>query len=128
MRAYCPGEEHPALHGIPAETIAELCRVHITTARRWKRGEEPPYTALKLIELLTTGNLGVIDLRWQGWRLHHGSLISPDGMDFSPGDIHAMTFLRQLIASYQSAQRLPRQADWVTERWEPSNELDANTA
>jgi hypothetical protein len=61
MRLFKPGGIE-ALNGISAERIAEICRVHITTARRWKRGEEPPFTALELIQLHEGGELGVVDL------------------------------------------------------------------
>jgi len=44
MRAFKTGGID-ALYGISAEVIAELCGVHITTARRWKRGEEPTFAA-----------------------------------------------------------------------------------
>ena len=69
-----------ALYGISAEIIAELCGIHITTARRWKRGEEPTFAALQLIKLFTTGDLVVVDPKWNGWRIRHGLLIAADGM------------------------------------------------
>ncbi len=125
MRRFKP-EGIDALYGISAELIAELCGVHITTARRWKRGEEPTFAALQLIKLFTTGDLVVVDLRWSGWRIKNGTLIAPDGMQFTPGDVQAGPFWQQLAKSYQTEQRLPRQGDWVSERWEVSAELDSS--
>ena len=106
-----------ALNDVTPEVIAEICRVHITTARRWKRGEEPPFTALQLIKLFNDGEIGVVDLRWAGWRLHNGLLFSDDRTTFTPGDVRSIPWLRMQVESYKRDQRLVRQADWVSERW-----------
>jgi hypothetical protein len=123
VRAFRPGTEHPALYAVSADTIADLCKVHVTTARRWKRGEEPPYAALQLIELLSTGNLGVINPAWDGWILKGNSLVAPHGEIFSRGDILSLTFVRQQVAHLQSESRLPRQADWVSGSWQVAKEI-----
>lgn len=123
MRAFRPRREHGALYGITAERIAEFVKVHVTTARRWKRGEEPPYAALQLIELLSTGNLGVINPAWDGWILKGQVLIAPHGEVFSRGDILSLNFVRQQVAHLQSELRCPRQADWLSEKWEEAKEV-----
>lgn len=123
MRAIRPLGEQDALYAIAAETIAELVRVHVTTARRWKRYGDAPYAALRLIEILTTGQLELVDPKWSGWSLKDGKLISPTGTKFSSGEIQAIPFVQQLVASYQSDQRFIAQADWVDERWVPGHEL-----
>lgn len=128
MRLFKPGGGIEALEGVTPEVIAEVCGVHITTARRWKRGEMPPLSALKIIRLHTTGELGEIDLKWAGWRLRHGQLVAPHGEQFETGDVMSIRFLRQLIASYQTDQRYERQADWISEKWEPATEREANIA
>ena len=117
MRAYRPKEAHPALYAIKTEKIVQWTRCHESTARRWKRGEEPPYPATQIVELQSTGNLGMIDDEWDGWRLLDGLLIAPNGDEFAPGDIMATTWWRQLARTYQAEQRLPRQADWISETW-----------
>lgn len=118
-----------ALHGVPAEVIAELCGVHITTSRRWKRGEWPPLSALKVIALHATGRLDAIDTSWSGWSIRHGELVTPDGAySFKPGEVQALPFLKQLIRHYQAEQALPRQADWVSGRWIPSAEIVVQSA
>ena len=125
MRAFQPRIEHPALYGITAETIAGWCGCHVTTARRWKRGEEPPHAAIQLIELLSTGNLGVINPAWDGWVLKGKDLIAPHGEVFSRGDILSLRFLAQQVAHLQSEARLPRQIDWINGRWEVAREVVA---
>ena len=120
MRAFRPIDQHPALYGIQAETIAGIAQVHITTARRWKRGEDPPYAATQLVELLSTGNMGIVDRDWTGWALKDGLLVAPNGDRFSPGEVMSMTYWRALAHSYQAEQRLPRQADWIAGEWVPA--------
>ncbi len=120
MRAFQPPRGHPALYGIPADVIANWTQVHITTARRWKRGEEPPHAAVQMIELRATGELKVVDLAWHGWRLKDGALLSPNGDSFTPNEIMAGPYWRTLVRAYQAEQRLPRQADWVHGEWVPA--------
>ena len=115
----------PELSGVTAELIVELCGVHITTARRWKRGEYPPLSALKVIALYQTGELGAVDPKWNGWSLRNGLLTTPDeAYTFSPGEVQAIPFQKQLIRHYQDEQRLPRQGDWISEKWVPTAELE----
>lgn len=115
-RSYTPGRI-TEIFGLSAEWLAKVCGVHITTARRWKRGEAPPKAALEIIQLRATGELGVVDGAWSGWRLVNGVLYSPEQMDFTPADVRAGPFWRQLARSYQAKQRLPQQADWVAGEW-----------
>lgn len=116
------------LRDVSAEVIAEITGVHITTGRRWKRGEVPPLAALKVIALYQTGELGTVDLKWNGWRLRNGLLISEDGSSFTPGQVRAIPFMAMQIDSYKRDQRFVRQADWITQRWEPAREREAQTA
>ena len=120
MRAYRSKDSHPALYGIKTDKIVQWTRVHESTARRWKRGEDPPYSAVRLVEIQSTGNLGIIDDEWDGWCLKDGVLVAPNGEQFTSGDIMATTFWQQLAKSYQLEQKLPRQADWVAEAWVPA--------
>jgi hypothetical protein len=126
MRAFWPRQEHNALYGITAEVIAKIAKVHVTTARRWKRGEEPPYAALRLIEFVTTGNLEVADSTWTGWRLRDGKLIAPHGEEFTRGEILSIRFMAQQVAHLQSELRCPRQADWISEKWDMAPEVAIN--
>lgn len=54
--------------------------------------------------------------------MREGQLISPDGKSFTPGDVLSTTYWQQLAKSYQTEQRLARQADWIDEKWKPALE------
>ncbi len=122
QRSYRPGEINE-LYGITAERIAEWIGCHVTTARRYKRGEEPSKAALELIRLRSTGDLGVVDPEWTGWRLIKGELVSPEGMQFTTGEVRAGPYWRRLAQSYQQRSKLPQQADWVQGEWTPAREV-----
>ncbi|MEX2122367.1 MAG: DUF3653 domain-containing protein [Woeseia sp.] len=127
MRLFKPGGI-PELNDISAELIAEICRVTSRTARRWKRGEYPPFTALKVIQLYKEGELGEIDLKWAHWRLKGGLLVSPDGQQFTPGDVMSIQWLRMQIQSYQRDQRFILQSDWIDQKWRPAPEQEESRA
>ena len=120
MRKFYPPDGHSVLYGINAKQIAAWVHVTERTVRRWKRGEDPPYAATQLVELLSTGNMGIVDKDWTGWALKDGLLVAPNGDRFSPGEVMSMTYWRALARSYQIEQRLPRQADWVADAWVPA--------
>lgn len=122
-RTFAPGRI-TEIWGISAEKIAGWTGVHITTARRWKRGESPPKAALEIIQIRDTGELGVVDKAWAGWRLIDGMLYSPEQMEFTPADVRAGPFWRQLARSYQVRQRLPQQSDWVANEWAPAKAIE----
>jgi Phage protein len=92
----------PDLYGIPVETIALLCKVHIRTARRWKNGERKmPETA----RMILAGDLGAFDPAWRGWAFRDGKLISPEGWEVSPGDVLSLQLMRAQISAYQAKER-----------------------
>lgn len=122
-RKFTPGRS--PLYGTSAEKISEWTGVHITTARRWLRGEEPPRTALVLIQLMNGDvDLGVLWPDWAGWRIRGERLVGPNDVGYTAGEILATDYWRSLIRHYQAEQRLPRQADWVEGAWTPAPELD----
>jgi hypothetical protein len=92
--------------------------VHISTARRWKRCEnDAPESAIRLVEIFENRALEVFDPAWSGWRIANGKLVSPEGLEFTSGDVLAIMFQSQLIAEYRAEQRFALQADWIAERW-----------
>lgn len=123
-RAFMPGNPHPSLADWSAERIAETAGVHVTTARRWKRGESPPLSATRLIQMELNGSLGAIHRDWAGWHLKDGALVSDDGTCFTPGEVRAIPFMRMQIESYKRDQRFIRQADWIDEAWKPAPEQE----
>jgi|SRR5581483_10448847 len=89
-------------YGIPAAVIAQLCRVDIATARRWKRGAtRMPKTS----EMILTGDLGYFDPAFRRWRVLGGKLISPEGWEAGPGDILSIPLLRAQVSAYQAKER-----------------------
>lgn len=92
----------PGLFGFSVKHIAEVCRVDITTARRWKRGAIcPPIGAVALLN----GDLGFLDPLWSGWKLCHGSLFSPESWEITKNDVLATPLARHQLAAYQSENR-----------------------
>ncbi len=88
-------------YGIPAATIARICKVDIRTARRWKSGERRmPETA----RMVQAGDLGTFDSAWRGWALRGGKLISPEGWELSPGDVLSIPLMRAQINTYQAKE------------------------
>lgn len=82
--------------------IARLCKVDLTTARRWKRGAIcPPETALMIL----AGDLGVFDPTWRGWTIRGETIYSPEGWEATMGDVRSLPLLRQINASYRSENR-----------------------
>lgn len=105
---YVANPENP-LYGIPIKEIARICRVDLTTARRWKRGARcPPESAL----LLILGDLGCFDPSWKGWRIYKSSLVSPEGWEIAKGDVISSPILRQQLAAFKAElKRLRETAD-----------------
>jgi hypothetical protein len=90
------------LYGIPKETIAAICKVHIRTAARWKSGQRRmPETA----RMILAGDLGAFDPAWRGWAFRDGKLISPDGWETTPGDVVSIPLLRAQVSAYQAKER-----------------------
>ncbi len=55
--------------------------------------------------MLLCGDLGCVDPQWSGWRLHKGSLVSPEQWIISLPEVIALPLLRQRIAAYESEIR-----------------------
>jgi hypothetical protein len=103
--------------GYGAEQLAALTGVHVSTARRWKRGEPVPAAAARLLAILLTGDLGLISRAWRGWALRAGTLAGPDGMTATPPEVLAIPFVRAQVQAYQARARFAVQADWVDGRY-----------
>jgi hypothetical protein len=99
-------------YGIPAEFIAALCGVDLSTARRWKNGTSRiPMTARKLL----AGDLEAFDPVWRGWTVKRGELVSPEGWIATPGEVRSIPLLRarisQLERMVRDATRLEEQPE-----------------
>ena len=96
------GKPHSCLYGIPVKEIARICRVDLSTARRWKRGAIcPPQTAVWILE----GDLGCFDPAWARWRIQSGDLVSPEGWAITVNDVLATPLLRAQLATYMTENR-----------------------
>lgn len=66
---------------------AQMLQVTQRTVHNWESGAtRPPFAAYKLMRLLASGDLGLMCSKWDGWLLHRGKLVSPEGREFTPGD------------------------------------------
>ncbi len=96
----------PALWGrIRAEELALLTGAHLPTARRWKRAVRLPRWLSVLVRSVAEGWLDDLSPEFAGWCVRGGQLISPEGWQFSPGEIRALPFLRQQLALARVDQR-----------------------
>jgi len=94
------------LYGLPIKEIARICKVDLTTARRWKRGAKcPPQTALMVL----SGDLGWLDPAWEGWRLVGGRIVSPEGWAATPGDVMMVQLAQMTLATYREENRQLKQ-------------------
>jgi len=89
-------------YGIPAEEIARICGVSLTTAKRWKRSKT---SMPKTSAMILNRDLGCFDPAWRGWTLRQGKLISPEGWEAMPGDVLSLPLLRAQVSAYQAEQR-----------------------
>lgn len=97
----------PEIYGIPISELARICQVSVKTATRWKDGTTcPPKSAL----LLLGADLGCFDVRWAGWRVYQGSLVSPEGWEITLGDVISSPLLRQQLAAFKSELKRLRAA------------------
>lgn len=85
--------------------------MHIDTARRWKRTGIVPGANGQLIYLKLNGDLGILSPSWRGWRINNNNLWTPEGDNYSSGDIHAIRLLHQLISELQRQLRKEKQCN-----------------
>lgn len=114
---------HSSLYGIPISEIARICRVDLSTARRWKRGAIcPPYSATVLLD----GDLGAFGEYWRGWRVVGEVIRSPDGwcvrrddalaVPLMLGQIEAMRVeLAGVKGVAEELEEQPRPGEWQVE-------------
>jgi hypothetical protein len=91
-----------SLSEIPIKDLVRICQIDVTTARRWHRGSNlpPPYVLLYLNAVLL-GDLGFIDPAWQGWKLLHGHLYSPESWRISMSDVLASRLHEAQLAAWR---------------------------
>lgn len=93
---------HPSLYGIQIREIQRICRVNVTTARRWKRGALcPPPWAVALL----TGDLGWLSSYWRGWRVQGEEIVPPAAWPIHRDDALSVPLLRAHIQALQAELR-----------------------
>jgi hypothetical protein len=60
--------------------------------------------------MLLAADLGCFDVKWKGWRVHRGSLVSPDGWEITLGDVISSPLLRQQLAAFKTELKRLRAA------------------
>ena|ERR1043165_4754807 len=117
------GRPHSALYGLSIKYIATTCGVSLKTAARWKSGTTcPGLCELAMLER----DLGVWDPAWRGWVLRRGKLISPEGLESTPGEVRGIPYMSSVIATYQAEfRRLRDEADGLEEQPEATEEFPA---
>lgn len=93
----------PQLIGLSAKYIAQVCKVDLATARRWKRGTTClPHTA----NLLLMRDLGCFHENWAGWTIsERGELCSPEDWIVTPGDVRWIRMARAMLGDYRRENR-----------------------
>ncbi len=87
------------LYRLSVKDIARICRVDLTTARRWKRGAKcPPQSAL----ILLCGDLGAFHPDWAGWSINErGELCSPENWIATPGAVRGLQMMHATLGTYR---------------------------
>ena len=81
---------------LSAEELVRLTGAHISTARRWRQHGTMPPVISRALSLVQNAGLGALHAEWQGWRVtEEGTLVSPEGWDFTPGDLRATRVLQR---------------------------------
>ncbi len=86
-------------YGHPDWVIAEVCRVHIQTARHWKSGiRKPGPSAMRLWELHAAER--IVPDAWKGFGFRRDSLYDPEGHEITAQQLRAYPFVLQLANDF----------------------------
>jgi len=92
--------------------LAELTFSSVRSARRWIAAGLAPCIAVRFLELIFRGPLGLISHKWDGWSLRRDVLHSPDGYAFEPGEITSIPLRHAQIAALEfEIRRLQARCD-----------------
>lgn len=81
----------------PAKDLASFFGVHLTTARRWRREHYAPPAVMMLL----AQDLGALDVKWRGWRVREGCLISPEQLVIPLAKVLSLPFMDAQITNLQ---------------------------
>jgi hypothetical protein len=90
------------------KACADLLGCSMSAVRAWDRGtHRVPWSAVKLLRLLRSGDLGALRAEWRGWTLNRNGLVSPEGVAYGRGDLGWWSLTcRQAEAFRRSRQKL----------------------
>jgi hypothetical protein len=97
------------LYGVPAEVIAAVARVSLSTARRYKRSGRLSAAHHALLELVIAGELGAIAPAWRGFLVREDLLWTPHGFALTPGQLCAIPYRLAQLAALERAVAEPQQ-------------------
>jgi hypothetical protein len=93
------GHPTPELYGIPVKELARICKVDLSTARRWKRGAIcPPKTALMIL----ARDLGCFAAQWRGWTVNGEDLVAPSGWCVNRNDALIVPLMHGQISALRA--------------------------
>lgn len=91
------------LNRLTVPQAAELFDVAQRTWRAWERGERKVPRAVTLALQMRLGKLDAFDL--PGWQASNGKIITPDGVEYTAGEINAIYWNEQLARTYKAEIR-----------------------
>lgn len=111
---------HPALYGVPAETIRDLCGVSLRQARAYKAGTAKPHAAvIQLVSLYIEGR--ILGDAFRGWAARGAELVDPEGHHTTQSQLRAYPYVWQLARELArgdavATAALDRYSDLASER------------
>lgn len=101
-------------YGYPVEEIMRVCVVGKATAKHYKRGKRlPSPQAARPWELHIQGR--TLGADWDGFRVHRGELVDPDGLVYTAGEIATIPLLHAQIAELRKQLDKARYAESLGE-------------
>ncbi len=95
-------EYGPHVRHLPAALAAELTGVSVKTVYKWIAGTHPIDARTR--QVLYTRALGLLPHeRWSDWHIdENGRLTAPNGWTFMPGELMALSYIKQLNSGLQA--------------------------
>lgn len=86
-------------YSIPAETIAQVCGVSLSTARSYKNGHRrPSRSVVTLMQLWKDGR--ILGPEFKGFRVHKGTIADPEGNVTTVNQLRGYGMLMQLLREW----------------------------
>ncbi|MDE2055566.1 MAG: hypothetical protein KGI62_12890 [Xanthomonadaceae bacterium] len=69
-----------------------------------------PWSAVKLLRLFRSGDLGVLRTEWRGWTLNRNGIVSPSGDAYSLGDLGWWSLTCRQAEAFRQSRGAQRRA------------------